>query len=110
MSVEPDGATFDIQGQRMALGLGHARMQPTTAAASVMATTDERGHFVADGQINGVPIRFTVDTGATFISLPAGEARRLGLDYLKGRKAMMDTANGERLPIASSSTPCASAI
>jgi aspartyl protease family protein len=93
LSVEPDGATFDIQGQRMALGLGHARMQPTTAA-SAMATVDERGHFVADGQINGVPIRFTIDTGATFISLPAGEARRLGLDYLKGRKAIMETANG----------------
>jgi aspartyl protease family protein len=93
LSVEPDGATFDIQGQRMALGLGHARMQPTTAT-SAMATVDERGHFVADGQINGVPIRFTIDTGATFISLPAGEARRLGLDYLKGRKAMMETANG----------------
>jgi aspartyl protease family protein len=93
LSVEPDGATFDIQGQRMALGLGHARMQPTTAAAA-MATIDERGHFAADGQINGVPIRFTVDTGATFISLPPGEARRLGLDYLKGRKAMMETANG----------------
>jgi aspartyl protease family protein len=93
LSVEPDGATFDIQGQRMALGLGHARMQPT-AGASAMATIDERGHFVADGQINGVPIRFTIDTGATFISLPAGEARRLGLDYLKGRKAIMETANG----------------
>jgi aspartyl protease family protein len=93
LSVEPDGATFDVQGQRRALGLGHAHMQPTTAA-SAMATVDERGHFVADGQVNGVPIRFTIDTGATFISLPSSEARRLGLDYLKGRKTLLDTANG----------------
>jgi len=93
VSVERDGATFDILGQRMALGLGHARMQ-TTAAASAMATVDERGHFVADGQINGVPIRFTIDTGATFISLPASEARRIGLDYRNGKKAAMETANG----------------
>jgi len=93
VSVERDGATFDILGQRMALGLGHARMQPTTAA-SAMATVDERGHFVAYGQVNGIPIRFTIDTGATYISLPASEARRLGLDYLKGRKAVMETANG----------------
>ena len=93
LSVEADGATFDVQGQRMALGLGHARMQ-ATIAASAMATIDARGHFVADGQVNGVPIRFTIDTGATFISLPASEARRLGLDYLKGRKAVMETANG----------------
>ena len=93
VSVERDGATFDIQGQRMALGLGHARMQ-TTAAVSAMATVDERGHFVADGQVNGVPIRFTIDTGATFISLPASEARRIGLDYRNGRRAAMETANG----------------
>src|SRR5690349_2066812 len=93
LSVETDGATFDIGGQRMALGLGHARMQPTTAASAI-ATIDDRGHFVADGQVNGVPIRFTIDTGATFISLPASEARRLGLDYMKGRKAAMETANG----------------
>jgi aspartyl protease family protein len=93
VSVQTDGATFDIDGQRMALGLGHARMQPTTAASAI-ATVDDRGHFVADGQVNGVPIRFTVDTGATFISLPASEARRLGLDYAKGRRAAMETANG----------------
>ncbi|MGH8799500.1 MAG: retropepsin-like aspartic protease family protein [Casimicrobiaceae bacterium] len=94
VSVESDGATFDIQGRRMALGLGHARMQASAAAASAKLTTDERGHYVADGQINGVAIRFTVDTGATFISLPASEARRLGLDYRNAPKAAMETANG----------------
>ena len=93
VSVQTDGATFDVQGRRMALGLGHARMQ-TAAPASAKVTADERGHFVADGQINGIAIRFAVDTGATFISLPAGEARRLGLDYRNGRKAVMETANG----------------
>lgn len=95
LSVERDGATFDVQGQRMTLGLGHTRMKTSTSsAASVMVTADERGHFVTDGQVNGIPIRFAVDTGATFIALPASEARRLGLDYRKGQKAMMVTANG----------------
>jgi aspartyl protease family protein len=94
VSVESDSATFDVQGQRRTLGLGHARMQ-TTAAASAMLTADERGHFVADGQVNGIAIRFTLDTGATFISLPASEARRLGLDYRNGRKTLMETANGD---------------
>jgi aspartyl protease family protein len=94
VSVQPDGATFDIDGQRMALGLGHARMKTTTAAAAAMLTADERGHFFADGQVNGIAIRFTVDTGATFISLPASEARRLGLDYRNGQRALMETANG----------------
>ena len=44
--------------------------------------------------MNGKPVRFVVDTGATLIALPAGEARRLSIDYQKGRKAMMRTANG----------------
>jgi aspartyl protease family protein len=93
VSVDRDGATFEIEGRRVALGLGHARMQ-SSAALSTMVTADERGHFVANGQINGVAIRFTIDTGATFISLPASEARRIGLDYRKGQKALMETANG----------------
>lgn len=93
VSVEPDGATFEIEGQRSALGLGHARMQ-STAAASALLTADQHGHFVADGQVNGVPIQFTVDTGATFISLSSRDAVRLGLDYTKGRKTLMETANG----------------
>jgi aspartyl protease family protein len=94
VSVERDGATFDIQGERMALGLGHARMNTGISAASAMVTADERGHFVTTGQVNGVPIRFAVDTGATFVTFPASEARRLGLDYRNGQKVMMNTANG----------------
>jgi len=102
LSVERDGATFDIQGRRVALALGHARkqMSQTSPAAvdsanSVMVPTNERGDFVADGQVNGMPIRFAVDTGATFITLPAREASRLGLDYRKGQKTLMETANGD---------------
>lgn len=95
LSVDRDGATFDIAGQRMTLGLGHARMKASTAsAATVMVTADEKGQFVANGEINGVAIRFTVDTGATLVALPAAEARRLGLDYRKGQLVLLNTANG----------------
>jgi aspartyl protease family protein len=98
VSVERDGATFDIEGRRVTLGLGHARMKPSESSAeSVMVTADERGHFVTNGQVNGVTMRFAVDTGATFIALPASEARRLGLDYTKGQKTLMDTAKGSAL-------------
>src|SRR5262252_3647565 len=96
VSVERDGATFDIQGQRVALALGHARTQTSSSAPdSVMVPADGRGHFVTDGQVNGLPIRFAVDTGATFVTLSARDASRLGLDYRKGRPALMETANGD---------------
>ena len=97
LSVERDGATFDIQGRRVALALGHTRTQTSPAAAAnyALVPTDEQGNLVADGQVNGMPVRFAVDTGATFITLPAREANRLGLDYHKGQKTVMKTANGD---------------
>jgi len=95
VSVERDAATFDIDGKRITLGLGQPRRgtsEPT--AQSVVLTADVRGHFRTDGQVNGRSVRFVVDTGATLIALPASEARRLSIDYQKGRPAMMRTANG----------------
>jgi aspartyl protease family protein len=105
LSVGRDGATFDIQGRRVALALGPARRQaspaaeagPAAEASYAVVPTNERGDMVADGEVNGMPVRFAVDTGATLITLPAREASRLGLDYHNGQKTMMKTANGEVL-------------
>jgi aspartyl protease family protein len=104
LSVERDGATFDIQGRRVALAIGPARRQTSPAAAAqtspaaaadyAVVPTNDRGDLVADGEVNGMPVRFAVDTGATFITLPAREASRLGLDYHNGQKVVMETANG----------------
>jgi aspartyl protease family protein len=51
-----------------------------------------QGHFVADGQINGQPVNFMLDTGATDVSIPAGLAERLNLE--KGAPVTLSTANG----------------
>ncbi|WP_339546013.1 retropepsin-like aspartic protease family protein [Pseudomonas sp. RA_35y_Pfl2_P32] len=51
-----------------------------------------QGHFVADGQINGQPVNFMLDTGATDVSIPASLARRLNLE--KGVEVTLSTANG----------------
>jgi aspartyl protease family protein len=110
LSVARDGATFDIQGRRVAIAIGPARRQTSPAAAAqtspatvtnyavvanyAVVPTNERGDLVADGEVNGMPVRFAVDTGATFITLPAREASRLGLDFHSGQKVVMETANG----------------
>jgi aspartyl protease family protein len=95
VSVDRDSATFDVDGKRMTLGLGRARMSATPPAAeTVSITADTMGHFTADGQVNGQAVRFVVDTGASLVSIPVSEARRLSLDYQKGQKARMNTANG----------------
>ncbi len=50
------------------------------------------GHFVATGRINGEPVEFLVDTGATYVSLPREMAERLGLEATGS--AWFNTANG----------------
>jgi aspartyl protease family protein len=51
------------------------------------------GHYVADGEINGKPVTFLLDTGATYVAVPAKLAQRLGL--AKGAEQLISTANGE---------------
>lgn len=58
----------------------------------VVLKRDRAGHYVAPGLINGRPVRFLLDTGATRVSLPASVAEGLGLR--QGRAVMVGTANG----------------
>ncbi|OOV99739.1 retropepsin-like aspartic protease family protein [Pseudomonas sp. MF4836] len=51
-----------------------------------------QGHFVASGQINGQPVDFMLDTGATDVAIPTRLAERLGLE--KGSPVTLSTANG----------------
>jgi aspartyl protease family protein len=50
------------------------------------------GHYVADGEINGRPVTFLLDTGATSVALPTALARELGLK--RGAAITLQTANG----------------
>jgi len=53
------------------------------------------GHFYIDGSVNGHPVRFMVDTGATSISVTDALARKAGLDG--GELVEFRTANGARM-------------
>jgi aspartyl protease family protein len=57
-------------------------------------SADGQGHFITPGSINGESMRFIVDTGATFISMGAGDARRARIDLAKGTPGQTMTANG----------------
>ena len=50
------------------------------------------GHYVAAGEINGRRVTFLLDTGATWVALPTGLARELGLK--RGAAITLQTANG----------------
>jgi len=55
--------------------------QPVQAAHGEMTVNaDESGSFHVYGKINGMPVRFLVDTGASEIVLSPADAARLGLN------------------------------
>ncbi len=95
LGTEKDAASFEIDGKKKMLRMGgRVYSAPNLDRQSVTLKADARGHFVTEGLINGGSVRFLVDTGATFVSLPAAEAKRLGIDYLRGQRGSMQTANG----------------
>ena len=55
-------------------------------------TRNRAGHYVAEGEINGRRVTFLLDTGATWVALPSGLARELGLK--RGTAVPLQTANG----------------
>lgn len=97
ISATSESALFEIDGKRRTLTVGAAAITgnyQTSGRPSVTLNADRGGHYYAEGSINGAPVRFLVDTGATMISLGNAEARRLGINYLKGERGMSNTANG----------------
>ncbi|MDP1909192.1 MAG: TIGR02281 family clan AA aspartic protease [Hyphomicrobium sp.] len=94
LGTEKHAASFEIDGKKRVLQMGQAYAATASGRPSVTLKADTRGHFVDLGSINGGSVRFLVDTGATFVALPASDAKRLGIDYLRGERARMQTANG----------------
>ena len=104
LALGANRATVEIDGQRrellQAMHYGSAQASPAPARpaqallARVALTADDSGHFTADASVNGRPMRFLVDTGASVVALPASEARRLGIDYRNGARSVAQTANG----------------
>jgi len=58
----------------------------------VKLVSNTQGHFVASGAINGHPVDFMLDTGATDVSIPASVAEGLKLE--QGFGVTLSTANG----------------
>lgn len=59
-----------------------ATEQPSSDA--IQLARESNGHFYADVQINGQPVRVLVDTGASGIALSRGDAQRAGLAVSAG--------------------------
>lgn len=52
------------------------------------------GHFWVTAELNGTPVRFLIDSGATTTSISSATAERAGVEMRPGIPAMVRTANG----------------
>lgn len=94
--TQREEAEVEVDGKRRVIRLGMiAGGFASQAKSSITLYPDSGGHFFADGLINGVAVRFMVDTGATTIAMNGATASRVGLDYKRsGRAGVAGTAAG----------------
>lgn len=97
LAIQGELVTIEIGGKKRPLRVGQHAVGAGSGDGSgkITMTADVQGHFYTTGTINGTSVRFLVDTGATMISLGATDARRIGLDFNRGQKALSNTANGQ---------------
>jgi aspartyl protease family protein len=96
VTATSENAVLEIDGKRRTLGMGQgvnvAGNAPSRPTVTLVA--DGAGHYVTEGTINGRPIKFLVDTGASMVSLGMSDAQRLGIPYTRGVRGLSATANG----------------
>lgn len=98
--VEADSraAVVEVGGRREVVRLGSAvtTNYAETSRREVRIVKDPRGGYFIDGLINGQPVRFLVDTGATSVAMSAREAASLGIRHrVEGEPVGVSTASGE---------------
>ncbi len=68
------------------------RQLQVAPGAELVLKRSGNGHYIFPGTINGQPVTFLLDTGATLVSVPAHLAGKLGLEA--GAYQQSITANG----------------
>jgi aspartyl protease family protein len=102
LSSNSNVATFVIEGKRKAMRMGQAASVGSSPIASssggvnnpVHLYADKSGHFFGNLTINGTSLKYVVDTGATSVAMNSADAKFAKIDYTRGEKVRMSTANG----------------
>ncbi len=96
LSADSEAAVLEVDGKpiRGTLdGRVSAHSKPPVSQA-VQIMRNNSGMYSTVGSINGLPVTFLVDTGATQVAMNAAAARRLGIDYrVVGNPTAVTTAS-----------------
>jgi len=98
ISADARQATIEFEGQRSELALD-GQIRSTFAdrpeSRTLKLAPGNNGHYFVDGTINGNPVPFMVDTGASVVAINRHLARRIGLLYrTDGEQGAIETASG----------------
>jgi aspartyl protease family protein len=101
ISANPNEAVVEIDGRSQTLRLGsavNASYRPKKLREiRILKDSRTEGYFV-DGLVNGQPVRFLVDTGATSIAMSETHAARLGIQHrVDGVRVGVGTASGNAI-------------
>ena len=97
ISADSTGAVLRVEGVErhypLSRELSGGYAEPERKQLSI--AKGQGGHYWIAGSINGQPVQFLVDTGATSVAINENQARRLGIDYrVSGRQIVVGTASG----------------
>lgn len=89
-------ATIRFRGETHVLSLsdrvGGRFREPERVSVSL--PPDGLGQYRVRGTINNQLVPFLVDTGASVVAMSAPQAQALGLDYTRGQRGIVETAQG----------------
>lgn len=96
ISANSQQAVLEIDGRQETYALGShissSFSQPALAEAVIYR---QQNMYLGSGSINGYPVSFLVDTGASAVAMNAAHARRIGIDFrVVGDPIRVATANG----------------
>ncbi len=101
IAADADAAVIEFQGKQHRYTLGNVIRETekltsdNNSSADIIVYQGIDTMFRTTGSINGYPVNFLVDTGASSIAISSQEAKRLGINYkLDGKPTWVSTASG----------------
>ncbi len=97
IEADSEKAVLEFKGKKDTYFLGqhvsrHFKKAEVKGEATIWPVN---GMYMVAGAINGHPVKFMVDTGATWVSMNSHHAKRIGLDYrVSGKRSSVSTASG----------------
>lgn len=99
LRIAEEQVDVEVDGKRRRLRLGGSRSvtgrYKVRQNAEVIISKNNHGMYSTVGSINGLPVSFLVDTGATSVAMSAQHAKRLAIDFrMTGEPTFVGTASG----------------